>query len=116
MFEEGAGVTAELQHVHVSVDDHAGRAVVVQQDALGLLLHVAQARTDRCGRPGFQPRGNGVHLGRALSETNAGTNLSSLFEVYLRPLVEQCEQVGESADAFGGAQHENGVWFERIVK
>ena len=34
-----AGLTAELEYLHVPIDDHARRPVFIQNQLLGLLLH-----------------------------------------------------------------------------
>ena len=109
-----AGVTAELQHLHLVADQHPRRRIFGLDDAIGLLEGIEF---------GFDPAaelfvGRDRRSRRSLRQGHVETRPSRRFLslVDLALLVQQVEMTGIVADSLRCSQHQQAVRLERVVE
>ena len=121
------GRPAELQHLQLGIDQHAGRSELVHRDAVGLALGVdlgvkalggiglGDAEAQR-GRGAAQAAGRDGLAALVHGRQVKGRRGGGLLAVDLVLAVERGEQLGEAADRLGRAQPQEAVWLQRVVK
>jgi hypothetical protein len=107
VLQEAAGLPAELQDIEAVVDKHPRWAELLQDDPVGLLVHIGQGRRLSFGGAGGceGPMGVGTKNPRPQIEGQAWEELG-FFGIDLLFVIDHLEQVAVGANGLRGPQHE----------